>query len=93
MSKVLFQITPLRCHGCGKEIEDKLLEHRGVLWAKVFPKIGRIRTEFDESETSADHLEGLIAGKNVTSSPSFVWPFIVMVCFIGFSPFTFVYVF
>jgi len=51
MSKVLFQITPLRCHGCGKEIEDKLLEHRGVLWAKVFPKIGRIRTEFDESET------------------------------------------
>lgn len=60
MSKVLFQITPLRCHGCGKEIEDKLLEHRGVLWAKVFPKIGRIRTEFDESETSAEHLEGLI---------------------------------
>ncbi len=60
MGKVLFKITPLRCPSCGKEIEDILLEQRGVLSAKVLPKIGRVRTEFDETETDAEHLEKTI---------------------------------
>ncbi|MFA5634573.1 MAG: heavy-metal-associated domain-containing protein [Anaerovoracaceae bacterium] len=62
MGKVLFQIRPLRCPGCGKEIEDKLLGLCGVLSAKVLPKIGRVRTEFDETKTDAEHLEKTIDG-------------------------------
>ncbi|MDD4766515.1 MAG: heavy-metal-associated domain-containing protein [Desulfotomaculaceae bacterium] len=60
MIKALFQITPLGCPGCGKQIEDKLLQQGGVISAKVFPRLGRIRTEFDETKTNAEHLEGLI---------------------------------
>ena len=60
MSKALFQITPLGCPGCGKQIEDKLLKQGGVISVKVFPRLGRIRTEFDEKKTNAKHLEGMI---------------------------------
>ncbi|AFM00229.1 copper chaperone [Desulfitobacterium dehalogenans ATCC 51507] len=60
MSKVLFQITPLSCPGCGKQIHEKLMEQDGVIIVKVFPRLGRIRTEFDEAKTNAAHLEGLI---------------------------------
>ena len=60
MGKALFQITPLGCSVCGKQIEDKLLQQSGVRSAKVFPRLGRIIMEFDEIETSAEDLEGMI---------------------------------
>lgn len=60
MSKALFQIIPIGCPGCGKQIEGKLLEQGGVLSVKVFPRLGRIRTEFDETKTNAEHLEATI---------------------------------
>jgi len=60
MGRALFQITPLGCPSCGKEIEDKLLKQGGVLSVKVFSRIGRIRMEFDETKTNAEHLEGMI---------------------------------
>lgn len=60
LGKALFQITPLGCSGCGKQIEDKLLKQSGVISAKVFPRLGRILMEFDEIKTSAEHLEDMI---------------------------------
>lgn len=60
MSKALFRITPLGCPGCGKQIEDKLLKQGGVISVKVFPRLGRIRTEFDETKSNAEHLESMI---------------------------------
>lgn len=67
MSKALFQITPLNCPGCGKQIEDKLLKQGDIIAVKVFPGLGRIRMEFDETKINAEYLEGLIGswGHNV----------------------------
>jgi copper chaperone len=60
MGKALFQITPLGCPGCGKQIEAELLKQSGVSSAKVFPSLGRIIMEFDEIKASAEDLESMI---------------------------------
>ncbi len=60
MSKALFQITPLNCPGCVKQIEAKLSQAGGVMAVQVFPRLGRIRAEFDETKINAEHIEGLI---------------------------------
>lgn len=60
MGKALFQITPLGCPGCGKQIEAELLKQSGVSSAKVFPSLGRIIMEFDEIKASAEDLESMM---------------------------------
>lgn len=60
MDKAIFQIAPLSCPGCGKQIQDSLLEHKGVQSVRVFPGLGKIRIEFDVEQIDARQLEEII---------------------------------
>lgn len=60
MRKAIFQIAPLECPGCGIKIENSLLKENGVLSVKVFPGLGKVRAEFEETETNAEELETVI---------------------------------
>ncbi len=61
MSKALFQIKTLGCPSCSKQIEARLVELGGVSSVQVFPRLGRIITEFDESKIKAEDLQGIIS--------------------------------
>lgn len=60
MNRALFQIASLDCPGCGRNIEDKLSKLSGVTSVKVFPGLGRIRIEFDETITNAESISNII---------------------------------
>jgi len=60
MQKVLFILGQQGCPGCYKRIEDYLKRQRGIISVMVFPAIGRIRTEYDESEINEEQLENHI---------------------------------
>lgn len=61
MQKLLLQIEPLSCPACGKKVEDIILKQPGVMAVKVFFRLGRVRTEFDETVTSAECLETIVS--------------------------------
>ncbi len=60
MQKAIFQIASMDCPGCGKKIEDNLLNQNGVKSVKVFSVLGKVRTEFDETKTKTEQLEAII---------------------------------
>lgn len=60
MLKVLLQIDKFECPCSGKKIEDALVEQKGVLSVRAFPKLGRVRTELNEKELNGEQLENIM---------------------------------
>lgn len=55
--KMVLQIPPIGCAGCIKNIEDHLLRLDGVKSVNVFPRVGKVRIEFDQSKVAEDRIE------------------------------------
>lgn len=62
--KVVLQISPIRCAGCIKSIENHLLQLEGVKSAIVFPQVGKVRVVFDQSKVAEEHIEKSILALN-----------------------------
>lgn len=62
MKKAEFQLESLTCPSCVKKIEAMLSKTEGVASAKVLFNSSKVKTEFDESQISADKLEEKIVG-------------------------------
>lgn len=62
MKKAEFQLESLTCPSCVKKIESMLSKTEGVASAKVLFNSSKVKTEFDESQISADKLEEKIVG-------------------------------
>ncbi|HHW30605.1 MAG TPA: heavy-metal-associated domain-containing protein [Clostridiaceae bacterium] len=60
MRKILFVLEQLECPSCYKRIEDCLGKQSGIISVTVLPALGRIRTEYDETEINEEQLESLI---------------------------------
>jgi len=61
MRKILFKLEQLECPSCYKKIEDYLRKQSGIISIIVFPTLGRIRTEYDETKINEEQLESLIS--------------------------------
>lgn len=55
--KVVLQIPPIGCAGCIKNIEDHLLRLDGVNSVNIFPRVGKVRIEFDQSKVAEERIE------------------------------------
>lgn len=62
MKKVVFQMDEFSCPTCIARISGTLLKQKGVKDAKVLFYACKVRAEFDESLTTVDILEAMIAG-------------------------------
>lgn len=60
MAKAVFQLEPLTCPSCIKKIENTLSKKAGVESVKVLFNLGKVKTEFDESQINANHIEETI---------------------------------
>lgn len=60
MSKAEFQLEPLTCPSCIKKIETTISKTAGVESARVLFNSSKVKTEFDEKQTGADELKGII---------------------------------
>lgn len=60
MNKAVFNMDPFNCPSCIKKIESTLNKIDGVESAQVLFNSGRIRVNFDNDKTSADHLSDTI---------------------------------
>lgn len=60
MAKVVFQLEPLTCPSCIKKIENTLIKKAGVGSVKVLFNLGKVKTEFDESQIHANNIEETI---------------------------------
>ncbi|WML38187.1 heavy-metal-associated domain-containing protein [Neobacillus sp. OS1-2] len=63
MTKAVFQVALLDCAGCFKEVETQLYHQNGVVSVKVFPQLGKVRTEFDEAKINAEQLRGFMTNQ------------------------------
>ncbi len=57
MAKAEFQLEPLTCPTCVKKIESTLTKAKGVDTVKVLFNSSKVKTEFDDTQTSADKLK------------------------------------
>lgn len=62
--KVVLQTSPIRCAGCIKNIKDHLLRLDGIKSVNVFPQVGKVRIEFDQSKIEEDYIEKLMLSLN-----------------------------
>jgi copper chaperone CopZ len=69
MRKAVFPLGSLECTGCARKIEDQLIQHKGVRSAKVYVRLGKVRTEFDEKMVSVEELAKVLT-KWTTKIPS-----------------------
>lgn len=70
MAKVEFQLETVTCPSCIKKIESALSKTAGVGSAQVLFNSSKVKVEFDESQTGAARLGGVIEnlGYRVLSS-------------------------
>jgi copper chaperone len=60
MTKAVFQLEPFTCPSCISKIESTLSKKAGVKTVKVLFNLGKVKTEFDEVQTSAGKIEETI---------------------------------
>lgn len=60
MKKAVYQLEPLTCPSCIKKIETALEKTEGVQSVKVLFNSGKVRTEFNENEVSANEVAEVI---------------------------------
>lgn len=60
MKKAVYQLEPLTCPSCIKKIESTLEKTEGVESVKVLFNAGKVRTEFNENEVSANEVAAII---------------------------------
>ncbi|NLB18161.1 MAG: heavy-metal-associated domain-containing protein [Syntrophomonadaceae bacterium] len=60
MAKAEFQLEPLTCPTCVKKIESTLTKAKGVDSARVLFNSSKVKTEFDETQTSTEKLKNTI---------------------------------
>ena len=57
MAKAEFQLEPLTCPTCVKKIETTLTKAKGVNSVRVLFNSNKVKTEFDDTVTSAEKLK------------------------------------
>ena len=60
MKKAVYHLEPLTCPSCIKKIETALEKTEGVQSVKVLFNSGKVRTEFNENEVSANEVAEVI---------------------------------
>ncbi len=60
MTKAVFQLEPFTCPSCIKKIETTLNKKAGVETVKVLFNLGKVKTQFDESQIDANYIEETI---------------------------------
>ncbi|HLR65524.1 MAG TPA: heavy-metal-associated domain-containing protein [Virgibacillus sp.] len=63
--KVVLQIYPFRCAVCAKKIKDRLLQLDGVKSVNVFPKVGKVRIELNQSKVTKERIEKTMLALNL----------------------------
>lgn len=58
--KAVLQIAPLECAGCKKKIENHLSQVDGIKSVNVFPRVAKVRIEFDSSKTSETRIKDVM---------------------------------
>lgn len=60
MTKVVYTMEPFTCPSCVRKIENTVNKVDGVQEVQVMFNSGRVRVEFDETATTADHIQDTI---------------------------------
>ncbi|WP_300560511.1 heavy-metal-associated domain-containing protein [Companilactobacillus sp.] len=60
MAKAVLQLGELTCPSCMTKIQKAIVNQDGVSDVKVLFNAGKVKADFDESKTSADHLADVI---------------------------------
>jgi copper chaperone len=60
MTKAVFQLEPFTCPSCIAKIESTLTKKTGVESVKVLFNLGKVKTQFDETQTDAENIEKTI---------------------------------
>lgn len=60
MTKVVYSMEPFTCPSCVRKIENTVNKVEGVQEVQVMFNSGRVRVEFDEAATTADHIQDTI---------------------------------
>ena len=60
MTTAVFQLEPFTCPSCIKKIESTLNRKVGVETVKVLFNLGKVKTQFDESQIDASYIEETI---------------------------------
>lgn len=60
MTKAVFQLEPFTCPSCITKIESTLTKKAGIESVKVLFNLGKVKTQFDESQTNASNIENTI---------------------------------
>lgn len=62
--KVVLQIPHNGCAVCTKMIKDDLLQLDGVKSVNVFPRVGKVRIEYNQSQVTEDRIKKVMLAHN-----------------------------
>mgnify|MGYP001302549869 CR=1 len=66
MKKADFQLETLTCPSCVRKIESSLGKTKGISSVRVLFNSGKVKVDFDETQISADKIEGILMSLGFT---------------------------
>ncbi|NLM74683.1 MAG: heavy-metal-associated domain-containing protein [Clostridiaceae bacterium] len=66
MKKAEFKLDTLTCPTCVKKIENSLNKTKGINSVRVLFNSSKVKVEFDENETNADKIGGVLLSLGFT---------------------------